>query len=141
MENLPATQSAHPPVLDMYFPAAHDVVEPVVLQSAWDVEPAWDDVVGEGHIMQASSRVCCSWLLNLPAGQLVQALASTLAENFPLPHERHPPVLDLYFPAVHDVVEPVVLQSASEVEPAWDDVPEGHILHRGGAVAASVAVP
>jgi len=39
-----------------------------------------------------------------PLLQLTQALASTLAENFPLPHERHPPVLDLYFPAVHDVV-------------------------------------
>ena len=86
--------------------------------------------------MQASSRVCCSWLLNLPAGQLVQALASTLAENFPLPHERHPPVLDLYFPAVHDVVEPVVLQSAWEVEPAWDDVVgAGHILQNPSEVA------
>ena len=57
LEYLPATQSAHPPVLDLYFPAAHDVVEPVVLQSAWEVEPAWDDVP-EGHILQDITAVC-----------------------------------------------------------------------------------
>ena len=65
--------------------------------------------------------------LNLPATQAVQAWASILAENWPAAHARHPRD-DLYFPAAHDVVEPVVLQSAWEVEPAWDDVPEGHIL-------------
>ena len=74
--------------------------------------------------------------LKVPAMQLTQARASTLAENFPASHKRHPPPVrgDLYFPAVHDVVEPVVLQSAWEVEPAWDDVPEGHILQDISAV-------
>jgi hypothetical protein len=63
-----------------------------------------------------------------PALQLTQAWASIWRENWPGAQSAHLPVLDLYFPAVHDVVESVVLQSAWEVEPAWDDVPEGHIL-------------
>jgi hypothetical protein len=41
-----------------------------------------------------------------PALQLTQALASTLAENWPAAHSAHPPVLDLYFPAVHDAISP-----------------------------------
>ena len=72
-----------------------------------------------------------------PALQLTQAWASTLAENWPGAHERHPPPVrgDLYFPAMHDVVEPVVLQSAWEVEPAWDDVvPGGHIVQAASEV-------
>ena len=40
-----------------------------------------------------------------PALQLTQAWASILAENWPAAHARHPPCRDLYFPAVHDVVE------------------------------------
>jgi hypothetical protein len=39
-----------------------------------------------------------------PALQLAQAWASILAENWPAAHARHPRD-DLYFPAVHDVVE------------------------------------
>ena len=40
-----------------------------------------------------------------PALQLTQAWASIWRENWPGAQSAHLPVLDLYFPAAHDVVE------------------------------------